>query len=415
MNFCTNCGAPVIQGNRFCVECGTPVRAARPEASTAPAEQPAAKRPDEQSTTPLHTPNAQVTETAPGAARPETSGTVQGGTGDLAGLRQLPRVEPPTGRPVVRRNWPRLAVACLLMMVLVGAATYAGIRIIDNRRAPDGEATADPGQQAPPPGEAGTDAPDGASACTEPAGMTPTDAVRDGELIGVEVELTSSCGGAATLAAPSATVTVTSSAGEYAAGIFDFSSTTLRTSGAEPGTATLLFPADSSFTTTSELDAAIQNGGVTVEVTSNSGAAPPSAPAGASTTGVEVSADRSPYGDRELQSKARQALHRIAAADEPVTERLVGEWLPQLSSKYEGLLWRGITYDATTILQTHRDLAARHVPTVLVNSSDWEFLERDMWVSLLAKPQGTEAVAERWCARHGYTIVECDAKQLRRR
>jgi serine/threonine-protein kinase len=112
-------------------------------------------------------------------------------------------------------------------------------------------------------------------------------------------------------------------------------------------------------------------------------------------------------------SSASASLAAQVAADRSTVEGLVGQWVPQLSSKRDGLVADGITYDDDAILTHYSSLLARDPSAVMLYSGDWSvFNGSDYWV--VVHPQGfsTAAAANAWCGAQGYSADDCFAKKL---
>ena len=112
-------------------------------------------------------------------------------------------------------------------------------------------------------------------------------------------------------------------------------------------------------------------------------------------------------------STASSALAAQVASDRSTVEGLVGQWVPQLSAKRDGLVADGITYDDDAILAHWSALTTRDPSAVMLYSGDWPvFNGSDFWV--VVHPQGfaTAAAANAWCDAQGYSADDCYAKKL---
>ncbi|MFG1646518.1 zinc ribbon domain-containing protein [Amycolatopsis sp. NPDC049252] len=106
-------------------------------------------------------------------------------------------------------------------------------------------------------------------------------------------------------------------------------------------------------------------------------------------------------------------LLRQAAQDSATAERLVGQWVPQLSSKNLGLVVGGVTYDYPAILADFRALHDRFPDAVMVNSSDYSnFSRKDFWVTLEASVFSSADAANAWCDEQGFAAQDCHASRL---
>ena len=106
-------------------------------------------------------------------------------------------------------------------------------------------------------------------------------------------------------------------------------------------------------------------------------------------------------------------LRRQTSDDAAAAERLVGQWVPQLSSKNLGLVVGGVTYDYPAIMADFRALHGRFPEAVMVNSSDYNnFSRKDFWVTLEASVFATADAANAWCDEQGFPAQDCHAGRL---
>jgi serine/threonine-protein kinase len=106
-------------------------------------------------------------------------------------------------------------------------------------------------------------------------------------------------------------------------------------------------------------------------------------------------------------------LQQQAAADSATAESLVGTWVPQVSSKRDGLVADGITYDDAAIWADFERSRNDHGNAILVNSSDYtSFRLPGYWVTLIAQPYPSAGEANAWCNQEGYDVNNCYAKRL---
>jgi hypothetical protein len=134
---------------------------------------------------------------------------------------------------------------------------------------------------------------------------------------------------------------------------------------------------------------------------------------------VAASSDRGSDGavpsssSGSTSTSASSALAAQVASDRSTVEGLVGQWVPQLSAKRDGLVADGITYDDDAILAHWLSLTGRDPSAVMLFSGDWPvFNGSDFWV--VVHPQGfaTAAAANAWCDAQGYSADDCYAKKL---
>jgi hypothetical protein len=112
-------------------------------------------------------------------------------------------------------------------------------------------------------------------------------------------------------------------------------------------------------------------------------------------------------------SSASASLAAQVASDRSTAEGLVGQWVPQLSSKRDGTVADGITYDDDAILAHYSSLLARDPSAVMLYSGDWPvFNGSDYWVVMHSQGFPTAAAANAWCDAQGYSADDCLAKKL---
>lgn len=113
------------------------------------------------------------------------------------------------------------------------------------------------------------------------------------------------------------------------------------------------------------------------------------------------------------ESSAQAALQAQLAADRPAVEALVGQWVPQLSSKTYGLVANGITYDYQQIWQDFESISQAHPGALLAWSSDYtSFQLANYYVTLLpiSYPSGRQAAG--WCTSNGLGPNDCYGKLI---
>ncbi|PPJ36380.1 hypothetical protein C5E45_20220 [Nocardia nova] len=114
---------------------------------------------------------------------------------------------------------------------------------------------------------------------------------------------------------------------------------------------------------------------------------------------------------------AVDALRAQADADRPSVQKdLADRWVPQLSSKREGLVapdvdGHVVTWSATEILQQHLRLRLQYPEVRLVWSDEWRTYDQPGWWVTIAgvtfpDPDG----ANGWCDGHSIAVNECFAK-----
>jgi serine/threonine-protein kinase len=109
----------------------------------------------------------------------------------------------------------------------------------------------------------------------------------------------------------------------------------------------------------------------------------------------------------------RVALDALVDSDRVTAERLVGSWVPQISSKEVGTVVDGRTYDEAAILADIRTAKARHPQAVVVRSDTYTSFRRPgFWVTLVATPFPSPDGALSWCDTNGLGPDDCFAKRL---
>ena len=101
------------------------------------------------------------------------------------------------------------------------------------------------------------------------------------------------------------------------------------------------------------------------------------------------------------------------ASDHATAETLVGQWVPQISSKKLGLVVTGVTFGYPEIMADFQSLHTRFPQAILVNSNDYtNFSGKDFWVTLNASAFGTADEANAWCDQQGFAQQDCYASRL---
>jgi serine/threonine-protein kinase len=106
-------------------------------------------------------------------------------------------------------------------------------------------------------------------------------------------------------------------------------------------------------------------------------------------------------------------LRQQAAADHDTVETLVGQWVPQISSKKLGLVVNGVQFGYPEIMADYQSLKSRFPQAVLLNSNDYtNFSGKDFWVTVQATTFGTADEANAWCDQQGFAADDCYASRL---
>ncbi|QOW00152.1 hypothetical protein INP59_07325 [Rhodococcus pyridinivorans] len=112
------------------------------------------------------------------------------------------------------------------------------------------------------------------------------------------------------------------------------------------------------------------------------------------------------------EAVAAAALRDIANSDrQRITREVENRWIPQLSSKKEGLVAEGITWSSSEILREHLELRQRFPQARLMWSGEWStFSYPDWWVTAVAIPHTNGQDANNWCSANRFDADHCFAK-----
>jgi hypothetical protein len=106
-------------------------------------------------------------------------------------------------------------------------------------------------------------------------------------------------------------------------------------------------------------------------------------------------------------------LQEQALADHDTVETLVGQWVPQISSKKPGLVVNGVQFGYPEIMADYQSLKSRFPQAVLLNSNDYtNFSGKDFWVTVQATTFGSADEANAWCDQQGFATDDCYASRL---
>ncbi|HVH20840.1 MAG TPA: hypothetical protein VNA11_00130 [Pseudonocardia sp.] len=141
-------------------------------------------------------------------------------------------------------------------------------------------------------------------------------------------------------------------------------------------------------------------------------AAPQTDP-GAAPAPVGAFPSRAPAPTTAAPDPVPRSLSEQAVADRRTVARLVGRWVPQISSKAPGLVVDGVAYDEARIWAEFRDSRATYPDVALVRSGDYRsFTQRGHWVTILARAFADADAVNEWCDRQGFAPDDCFAKRL---
>ena len=114
---------------------------------------------------------------------------------------------------------------------------------------------------------------------------------------------------------------------------------------------------------------------------------------------------------------ANAELQRLITSDRASADSLVGRYVPQLSAKYVGLVYSGVTYGPVEILADHVN-QRRAYGAILVDSSAFAF-EFDggpmigWYLSIVPVPYPTKEDATQWCTDHGLGNDDCFGREFK--
>lgn len=113
------------------------------------------------------------------------------------------------------------------------------------------------------------------------------------------------------------------------------------------------------------------------------------------------------------EASAQAALQQEVNNDRSSVEQLVGQWVPQLSSKSYGTVADGVTYDYEAIWNDFQTTRQSHADALLLWSGDYtSFTFDNYWVTVVPEPSGTGAQANAWCDSQGFGKDQCFAKRI---
>jgi hypothetical protein len=113
-------------------------------------------------------------------------------------------------------------------------------------------------------------------------------------------------------------------------------------------------------------------------------------------------------------SVSASQLRSIAASDQPIVlSGLADRWVPQLSSKWPGLVAEGRTWTNAMILTEHQQLRQSYSNVRLLWSGDWStFSDSGFWVTIAGTGFATADQALGWCTSSGLDRNHCYAKLI---
>jgi eukaryotic-like serine/threonine-protein kinase len=155
---------------------------------------------------------------------------------------------------------------------------------------------------------------------------------------------------------------------------------------------------------------------VTVVLALHNNPTPSSAPAG-TPTGDAASAPSppAPPSTPAPPPDPVQQLQAIKDQDAPAVAPVVGQWIPQLSSKHATEPWTydpedNMTYEPAQILAEHQQLSQQYGAKLLW-SGDWTTYDHpDYWVTVMPTPYPDSDSVLNWCRSVGRDPDHCSAQ-----
>ena len=142
------------------------------------------------------------------------------------------------------------------------------------------------------------------------------------------------------------------------------------------------------------------------------GSGPTPAPTGPTATSPTITQE-APSSAAPSESPAQYLQDQAASDQDDVEARLVGAWVPQISSKNEGLDVGGHIFTEQDVADDHRQLRSEYPDVRLVWSGDYSsFKGQNFWVTIVGIPFSTADEANAWCDAQNLTADQCFAKRL---
>lgn len=203
-------------------------------------------------------------------------------------------------------------------------------------------------------------------------------------------------------------VTVAEGRRDVAAASFDFSGDPLSIERGAPARRTLVFPRGMYWRTPNMLGEAPALVATRQGKSSATGAVSTSAP---SSTMTAAKPAKPAYGS--VDGVAKAVLEEIHDADLEDVRLLTLGWVPQISSKKDGLVAAGKTWTNADILDEHLRLRERFAGARLVWSGDWTtFSDPNFWVTVVGPSRQFPFQANSWCDTQGFAVDDCFAKYI---
>ncbi len=293
--------------------------------------------------------------------------------------------------------------------VLIGAVVVAMVGVIAllaHNLASDDESptTADAGR-----GESGQSS-GGTAADARPCADDPRLQAQSVDMtpagLAVTTDVSAVCSSGDVVSSSAVQVMVTDGGRDVASGVFDLAADPMVVPAGETVRHEFVFPAGMYWRPPELL-----SNDLSVTVANSGGSSSRTAPmTDGATTAVAVAAGTPTSGSAE--DAALTGLRELAARDQStVRSSLENRWVPQISSKRQGLVAEGIVWDNSEILREHLSLRQQYPDVRLVWSGDWNtFSGPDWWVTVVGAAFSDAAPALGWCETHGLDADHCYAK-----
>jgi serine/threonine-protein kinase len=167
-------------------------------------------------------------------------------------------------------------------------------------------------------------------------------------------------------------------------------------------------PSDAPTSTEATVETAAPTTGATTSSVAAGSAEPPTTTKPPPTTRVTNPPDP--------EAAAANRLARLIAADASQMSALEEKWVPQLSAKTYGTVWRGVTYDFQDILAEHVELRDRY-GAILVDGATYSFRVNGQpmygwYITLVPRGSSGSNDALAWCDAEQIGRDDCFAKLI---
>lgn len=138
---------------------------------------------------------------------------------------------------------------------------------------------------------------------------------------------------------------------------------------------------------------------------------PTTEPAPVVTTTTTVPPTTLPPTTISADDAALARLEELVNSDRALADQLVGGYVPQVSAKYVGLVYDGVTYTPELVLADHLALRARY-DAILVDASAFQFRNNGApmtgwYLTIVPVRYDILEDAKGWCAAEGLPPADC--------